>query len=277
MYNFQKHLIALLWLFSVAISGTSFAKGPSKKVVATYKNREVTEDQVSDFYNDILTESGNLQAKEFSELQKENKQGLIREYIKILVIEEEAKASKISKSSNYQRKWARCSSMFLIESFLEQSVKNSVTDQLVEDEYQHIIKNLQDKGECKVHYARFKNELDGKKAVQALKAGTSFANAIAPFIGKTAYQHSDQKYIRPGTLFPEIEAAMFKLDVNQSSELISGPSGYYIIKVLDKRKIKQLPSFAELKSHITDTISEEHKEKIIKSFVESANVRIFTQ
>lgn len=76
----------------------------------------------------------------------------------------------------------------------------------------------------------------------------------------------DLGYIKRGDLMPELENIAFSLTAGEISEVISTPSGFYIINLIDRKKI-EYKSFEEVKEIIREAVFQEKSERLYKEWL----------
>ncbi|MGA1862839.1 peptidylprolyl isomerase [Deferribacter thermophilus] len=84
----------------------------------------------------------------------------------------------------------------------------------------------------------------------------------------SAKMGGDLGYIAKGKVVPEFEKVAFETEVGKISKPFKSRFGYHILKVLDKKKGKQL-SFDEVKEQITKVLFDQKLETIIKTNIDN--------
>lgn len=96
----------------------------------------------------------------------------------------------------------------------------------------HIYRNPQTTESVKKQYFDKAQQL-----LDSIKAGADFAELAKKYSEDpgSAAQGGDLGFVKRGVFFPEFEAAAFKLEQGQLSEVIESPVGFHIIQMLDRR------------------------------------------
>lgn len=263
-------LLTLLVLALCGLPGIHIAKS---KVIAVYKNHHVTEDQFLKHYSSLAADEPSLASKEFSQLSPELKSALLKDYVKCLILEEEALKQKFDKSPEYKRKVEKYSKFLLREGFLEQCVKGRVSDEAIKNQYQLTVKKIKDNGEVKLQFMVFGTREGAETALSELRSGKNFRD-VAKRLPPEQKSVDEARYFTCGELAPEMEAAVFGLAVGRCSNPIETASGWCIVKVVDKRPVKQLPSFDRMHAQIKQKLYLENRMRVVDNLSQSAEIRI---
>lgn len=102
-----------------------------------------------------------------------------------------------------------------------------------------------------------------------IREGESFADLAnkfneTPGAAKDGYLGS----FRAGEFLPDMERAVSALEVGAVSEVVRGPAGYHIVKVLSKKTILD-PSFVRVKEMIKASLVEKNFQRQLKNWFES--------
>lgn len=76
----------------------------------------------------------------------------------------------------------------------------------------------------------------------------------------------DMGYVKKGDIVQELDNVAFSLKEGDVSDMIITPSGFYIIKILEKKEFEYKP-FSEVKDMITDRLFHEKNEKLYKDWL----------
>ncbi|QEK39822.1 peptidylprolyl isomerase [Candidatus Sneabacter namystus] len=273
-------LLNRVFVFYAIVFGffSAYAKDQSVglDIVATYKNKQITERQLLDFYDLWSRKASDTQMKPFFDLPKEWRQHIIREYVKSLVLEDAAKESKIEKSPEYKKAFDTYSKMFLMEFFLDKKVNECVTDAVVENEYNSFVKNLKEKGEAKIIVLRFPTKLDASAFLQKIKAGGKF-NDMVKALPEGSKFADDARYFRPGDLNSELENVIFSLNVGECSGVTHIGSEFFLVKIIDKRQVADIPSLGQVGLALRNKLKAREGEQVVDSLMKQAQVRIFVR
>ncbi len=256
----------ILCLFSAA-----FAKQTDDKIVARFKSHQVTEAELSEFCKDMT-------GRTLNDLPISMKKSILDIYVKKIVLEEAAKASKIERTEEYKKRSQIYNKILLVESFLEQKIQERLTDSSIESSYKELIKDLKEKGEIRLQYLFFTSHDQAEANLAKIKSGKSFAEISKDLPKENKSPKTlDMKYLRPYEMLSpqELTEKAFKLNVSQCSNVISTSQGFYIVNVLERREIKRVPSFSEVKNKIIEKLTNQYREEIEENLVNQADVKKF--
>lgn len=116
-------------------------------------------------------------------------------------------------------------------------------------------------------------------ALKRLKSGEAF-EALANQLDETPGSNKDGVLgvFKSGEFLPDIEKAIGDLSVNEASEILRGPDGYHIVKLLDKKTVVD-PNFLKVKDSIKASLVQQNFERQLKNWFElkklEANIKIY--
>lgn len=266
--------LALLFLSASLLSSPAFAD--EDKVVATYKGGEVKESQVMQQFKPALDAQQTSKDKKFAELDPKLQEALVRGFINIKLLEQEAKNAGIENSKEFQDRMNNIKGQLIQQELVERYVKSVVTDKIVDEEYSKLVASLKGKEEVKVSHILLDSEEKAKEVKKKIsKDGSNFAKLAKENTKDDGSKASggDIGYIMQGQLVPEFEQKAFAMKVNEISEPVKTQFGWHIIKVQDKRAAKA-PSKEEAKSALTSKLSREAMEKYLEDLASKADIKL---
>src|SRR3972149_760404 len=77
---------------------------------------------------------------------------------------------------------------------------------------------------------------------------------------------NDLGFIKKGNLLPELESVAFSLNEGELSNVIKTSSGFYIIKMIERKKIEYKP-IEDIRENIRDVVLQEKSERIYKDWL----------
>lgn len=130
-----------------------------------------------------------------------------------------------------------------------------------------------------------KSEQARKKATEALSlldSGTNFSEVAKNYSEDGTYQTGGEldEWLYQGFLPPELEEEVFALTVGQTSGIIDGGDGLYIIKVREKIDQKQKTyeeSVEEIKNHLKEEKHNQIENELEKTLLDNANFTIYNK
>jgi len=109
-----------------------------------------------------------------------------------------------------------------------------------------------------------KNKAEAEELLKLLKDGADFGKlAIERSIDPTGKQGGIFGWIGKGRMPPAIEKAAFALEEGKVSEAIAMPTGYFLIKVEEKKASRQLP-FSEVKDKVKNQLKSEKQKNVVE-------------
>lgn len=162
---------------------------------------------------------------------------------------------------------------------LKVSSRVKVTDEDVRNYYQTNAKLFGGEDELKVRHIfiplaagatpadEAKVRAQGEKILARVAAGQDFA-ALAREVSKgpSASEGGDLGWLRRGTLAPELDRAVFALQVGRTSGLVKTRTGYHVLKV-DERRVGGAKTFDEVKEEIRDRLTNEQVDTFRSQYV----------
>jgi peptidyl-prolyl cis-trans isomerase SurA len=119
-------------------------------------------------------------------------------------------------------------------------------------------------------------EQRAKDALAELKSGQKFSVVAKKYSDSDSAQDGgDVGFFKAGTLAPELEAAVRKLDAGQTSDLIKTKFGYDIIKVLDRRHAG-IPSYEDVEQQVTNHLYDERIQTSLRKYLNTLRQESFT-
>jgi len=241
------------------------AVDPSK-VVARVNGIEITEGDLS-----IAAEDPALQ---MPNVPDEQKRELLTGYLIDLKLgAKAAEAAKVGSSAEFARKLAYNRDKTLLDEYLDQTAKKSVTPEAARKLYDETVKSLPAEQEVRARHILVDSEDEAKKAFERVKGGEDFAK-VAGELSKDPGSKTDGGdlgfFTKDRMVEPFAEAA-FKLEPGQISEPVKSQFGWHVIKVEEKRT-KPAPSFEETKSQVEAYLGRKAQQDLITSLRKDAKI-----
>lgn len=106
-----------------------------------------------------------------------------------------------------------------------------------------------------------------KDAVAEIKAGQRFADVAKKYSdAPEAAQGGDIGFFKTGTMAPEIEAAVKKLDINDATDPIPTKHGTIIYKLLDRRQAG-IPKFEDIEQQVMNTLYDQKMQPALRKYL----------
>ena len=265
--------LATVFLSATLLSSTVLAA--DNKVVATYTGGNVTADQVMEQFNPVLAMQPESKGKNFSELDKNVQEVLVKGYINSKLLEQEADKLKIRDSQEFKTKIKGIETQMIQQEILERQIKDKITDKMVEDEYKALTTNLKGQEEVKTSHILVDTEEKAKEIKKKLNKGTNFADLVKEFSKDEGSKANGGEigYVLKGQLVPEYEEKAFSLKKNEVSDPVKTQFGWHIIKMLDKRGV-QIPTKEQAEQSIKNKLSKDIVEKYFTELAAKAKIEL---
>lgn len=229
--------IAIAALLSASLmSSSAFAD----TVVATYLDGNVTSEQVMEQFKPMLDMQPENKNKKFSDLDKNMQEILIKGYINQKLLEKEAERLNIRGSDDFKKKIKAAEDMIVQQELIERRTKDVITDKMIDEEYNTMVKNLKGQKEIKTSHILVDSEEKAKEIKKKINKGSKF-EALAKEFSKdegSKVNGGELGYVLKGQLVPEFENKAFSMKKNEVSDPVQTQFGWHVIKVLDTRDVK---------------------------------------
>jgi parvulin-like peptidyl-prolyl isomerase len=264
---------ALALLSASLLSTMAFAD--EDKVLATFKGGQVKESQVLTQFKAALDMQPNTKGKKFSELEPNLQEALVKSYVNMQLLLDEAKSQGIESSKEFQEKMNNVKSQMLQQEVIEKFIKSAVTDKMIEEEYNKMAATYKGKEEVKVSHILVDSEEKAKEVKKKLSKGAKFADLAKEYSKDegTKVNGGELGYVMEGQLVPEFENKAFSMKVNEISDPVKTAFGWHIIKVMEKRPA-QVPALDVAKPSLSNKLSREAVEKYFNDLAAKADVKL---
>ncbi|HEX5483978.1 MAG TPA: peptidyl-prolyl cis-trans isomerase [Terriglobia bacterium] len=110
-------------------------------------------------------------------------------------------------------------------------------------------------------------EQRAKAALAMLQSGAKWQDTVKKYSdGPNSTSGGDVGFFPKGSLMPEISKHIQKLDVNDTSGLISAQDGYIIVKLLQRRS-PGAPRFEEVRQQVENTLYEQKMQPALRDYL----------
>ncbi len=113
-------------------------------------------------------------------------------------------------------------------------------------------------------------EKRAKEALAELKAGARWNDLVKKYSDASAEEAGDIGFFQEGMLKAALAAAVAKLDVGETTDLIQTKDGYIILKVLERRSAG-IPKFEEVEQRVMNVLYEQKTQPALRKYL--ANLR----
>ncbi len=264
--------IAIAVLSATLLTSSTLAAGT---VVGKYNGGEVTSQEIMKELRPMLDSQPQSKGKKFSDLDKKLQESLVRGYISQKVLEKEADKLGLRSSKEFKQKMKIAEFQLLQQELIERHLDKTITDKMVNDEYQKITKELKGQKEVKISHILLDTEEKAKDVKKQLNKGGKFGILAKKYSKDPSAKSNGGElgYMMKGKLVPEFESKAFSMKRNEISDPVKTEFGWHIIKVLDSRMIK-IPAKEQAESSIRDSLSRTIISEYFSKLTEKANIEV---
>jgi peptidyl-prolyl cis-trans isomerase C len=236
------------------------------KVVARANGIEITE-------ADLALAAGDpaLQVPGVADAQKRDL--LIGYMIDLKLGARAAEAAKVGENADVQRRLAYARDKALVEEYLDQEVKKSVTAEAARKLYDETVKSITPEPEVRARHILVESEDEAKTAHTRVKGGEDFGK-VAGDLSKdpgSKDEGGDLGFFAKDRMVEPFAEAAFKLEPGQVSEPVKTQFGWHVIKVEEKRT-KPIPAFDEMKEQVEAYLGRKAQQDLILGLRQNAKV-----
>lgn len=281
----MKNLLKIVLLSSTLISSIAYGTDEIKKdtktfsdssVVAEYKGIKVTLKEVLGQFKDLMENQPAMKDKKFDELDKNIQENMIKGFIHAQLLDQEAKSSKIQESAAFKEKLDQIKQQLVQQTFIENIIKQKVTDASISSEYEKLKKELSGKEEVKASHILVETEEKAKEVKSKLDKGEKFENLAKQYSTDEGSKANGGElgFFSKGQLVPEFENTAFSMKKGEVSAPVKTQFGWHVIKLDEKRAMK-VPTLEESKPSIQNKLGREAIEAYITELDKKSNIKIF--
>jgi len=229
-------------LFIFIISGCNLS--PGNKVIARVNGESITQaefqakiDRLPPYYRTMANEQ---------------KDKFLDELINERLFLNQAYKQGVDRNKEVKNLVEEARKKIIVAKFIEDQISRNVniSDKAIEEYYKLHKKEFVAPERYRASHILVSTEAEAKKALDRLNKGEDFA-AVAKEISidPSKTNGGDLGYFTEGQMIPDFEAACFKLEPGEISNVVKTQFGYHIIKLTDKK-----PSQAKTLSEVSDRI-----------------------
>lgn len=227
------------------------------KVLAVVKGKEITEDTLNRFLNDL----GPQVAMQFQ--SEEGREKLIDELIRQEVLYLNAIEKDFDKDEEFVTEFEKIKENFLKQYTVNKMLRDvTVTEEEVKEFYENNKEMFKKPETAVASHILVEEEEKAKEIIKELEAGKSFEEAALEF---STCPSKDQggnlgEFMR-GQMVGEFEEAAFEMEEGSvSKEPVKTQFGYHIIKLINKNE-ESISSFDEVKQQLTQQVMTMNQQK----------------
>lgn len=192
-----------------------------------------------------------------------------------LINNETAKAD-IEKSPDFQQRLEVAKAQLVKTVYLENYLKEKVSDKAVKAEYDKFKKDNKGKQEVHARHILVKTEEEAVQVIKDLDNGAKFEDlAKERSSGPTAKNGGDIGYFAKGELIPEFTDAAFALKSGTyTKKPVKSQFGFHVIYVQDKRT-RTVPDMKEVEASIRNKLGQDAITQLVQGLRAKAEIQQF--
>ncbi|MBU6339834.1 MAG: SurA N-terminal domain-containing protein, partial [Rickettsiales bacterium] len=174
--KFKKVFIVTTIFAAVAFFCVSLLlnKSPESEVVAKINGEEIYKSEVETKLHDIFdSNSQNVKTPEIKSLPKEVLEILVKDIYLERELTKQAEKSEVAKDQEVIDSIAYAKNKILRQSYVENLIKNAVTDEKINEKYLEISNNLEGKKEYSLSHIVVKTKEEAEKILSEIKSAKS--------------------------------------------------------------------------------------------------------
>lgn len=275
MHRPKLNLLCAALALGVAVPAIALAQGTAPpatpptggdKVVARIDGAPVTEGDLA-----VASDDPALSLPGVEDAQKRDL--LVGYVIDLKIGAKAAEAAKVAEKPEFVRRLAYFRDKLLLDEYLDDEVKKSVTPEAVRKLYDDTAKTLKPEEEVRARHVLVENEDEAKKIAARVKGGEDFAK-VAGEVSKDPGSKTDGGdlgfFTKERMVAPFAEAA-FKMQPGQVSDPVKSQFGWHVIRV-EERRAKAAPSFDEMKEQIESYLTRKAQQEIVLKLRQAAKI-----
>lgn len=192
------------------------------------------------------------------------------------LIEEAVAKAKVTDSEDYKKRLDVLKVQLAKQMYLENALKDKISDKAVKAEYEKFKKENSGKTEIHARHILVPTEEEAKQVIKDLDGGAKFEELAAKrSSGPAATNGGDLGYFAKEDMVPEFSKAAFALKKGEYTKTpVKTGFGWHVIKVEDKRE-RAVPEQAQLEMPIRNKLGQEALVSLAEKLRADAKVEKF--
>lgn len=197
---------------------------------------------------------------------------IVNEMINEKLVDEAAAKAEIEKTADFQQR----KEQLIKTMYVENIVKNKVTDKAVKAEYDKLKKENKGKQEVHARHILVKTEDEAKQVIKDLDAGKKFEDlAKERSSDPSAKNGGDIGFFAKDELIPAFSAAAFALKPGTyTKEPVKSEFGYHVIYAVETRE-RQVPELKQVEGTIRNKLTQDAVRGLVTDLRAKADIKLF--
>lgn len=214
-----------------------------------------------------------LKGKEAAQVKSE----VLNQIINEKLIEDAILKANIEQNAEYIKRLDILKLQLQRQVFLEEQIKDQITDKYVKAEYEKFAKQNKGKTEIRARHILVPSEQEAQQVIKELDGGADFVELAKKRSSDTSsVRGGDLGYFISEEMVPEFSKEAFALKSGSySKKPVKTQFGWHVIKVEDKRE-RAVPKFEQVAEPIRQKLGNDAVRKMVEDLRKKADVKILT-
>ncbi|MDY0009735.1 MAG: peptidylprolyl isomerase [Bdellovibrionales bacterium] len=192
------------------------------------------------------------------------------------LIEDAVIKAKIEDTAEYKKRLAVLEAQLQRQIFLEEQIKDKITDRLVKAEYEKFSKQNKGKMEIRARHILVPSEPEALQVIKELDGGADFTELAKRRSSDPSSQRGgDLGYFLREEMVPEFSKEAFSLKTGAYSKApVKTQFGFHVVKVEDKRD-RAVPAYEQVAEPIRQKLGNEALQSLLESLRKSADIKTY--
>jgi len=219
---------------------------PPETIVASFSGQSITLGEFNQLWEQV-PEEYKLQL---------DKNMVLDQMISEKLLIQEAKDMGLEKDNDVLEQIKKMTEQILVQVLIEREIldKVKVGDEEVSEYYEQNKDSFTEKEQVHLYNILLETEEEAQNTLEQLKTGGDFSEiAKEKSTGPSASKGGDMGFIFKGSTIPEIDEAVFALEIGELTDIIKSDYGFHILKITEK-KPETVKALEEVKEDILQTL-----------------------
>lgn len=201
---------------------------------------------------------------------------VVEQVVNEKLLEKAVTDAKVRDSAEYKKRLDIIEAQLAKQMYLENAVKDSVSDKDVKAAYEKFKDENKGKTEIHARHILVPTEDEAKQVIKELDGGAKFEDLAAKrSSGPAAQNGGDLGYFAKEDMLPEFSDAAFKLKKGEYTKTpVKTQFGWHVIKVEDIRE-RKVPDFAQVEGAIRNKLSQDALQGLVEKLRSGAKIEVF--
>lgn len=192
------------------------------------------------------------------------------------LLDDAVKAAKVEQTEEYKTRLDVIEAQLAKQIYLENAVKDKISDKAVKAEYAKFKKENSGKEEAHARHILVPSEEEAKQVIKELDGGAKFAELAAKrSSGPAAANGGDLGWFTKEDMLPEFSNVAFKLKKGEYTKTpVKTQFGWHVIKMEDKRE-RKVPDLEQVEMPIRNKLGQDALQELITELRAKAEIKRF--